>query len=68
MQPKKKPKKKSKKEKVETKPEWEAAEDKEDVVLKKKLFPGLALPDDPNVRVGQGHGTMVWSWHGTAIE
>ena len=53
MKPKTEKVKKKKKKKKKTEGDWEEQADKEseDIKLKKKMFPGLALPDDPNVRV-----------------
>ena len=50
-QSKGKVKKKKKKKKAEAGEDWEGKVDSEDVELKKKQFPALALKDDDKVRV-----------------
>lgn len=42
---------KKKKNKVKTEEKFLTAEEKTDVELQKRLYPGLAMPDDPNARV-----------------
>lgn len=51
-----KPKRKKKKKKQMD--SFEAEDVKDDRELKKKLFPALAMPDDPSIRVG-GNGMCI---------
>ena len=56
---KKKKKKKDKGEKSGYEEEV-VKEEKPDVELQKRLYPGLAIPDDPNVRVSGWYLRLEW--------